>query len=328
MDCCGHDIIVAEEECVDITRFPEIKALKSNNDTDAHTLQICARFRECPTEDIPVLYDDCGCDDTRCAPNRILESYEIGVMLDPPKPPQSFHTPKFGWENSIAVAHAAAAVLHDASHRLYVVTADDPATVYQISTDNHATISARTLTKKAVALAVSSDGKHLYVVVEPTSPATLRQLHVLDTTQTGMPDFNTDPLDLPNSSGSAVNLAVTPDGRLISLVSSSGDAHRWPADLGHEPGARGTGPGKKSRRGAAGLTSSSDGKLAFVLGSGNQIQALDLAAATVTADRRAACRREAFVDGAGQRARRRICSPSPIRPICFCISSRYRRQPR
>ena len=189
VDCCGHDIIVAEEECVDITRFPEIKALQSNNDKDPHTLQICVRFRECPTEDIPVLYDDCGCDDTKCAPNRILESYEIGVMIDPPDQPDSLHTPKFSWENSIAVAHAAAAVLHDASHRLYALTADDPATVYQISSDNHATITSRTLPAKVLAQAVSNDGKHLYVVVEPTTPATLRQLHVLDTTQPGMPDF-------------------------------------------------------------------------------------------------------------------------------------------
>ena len=35
VDCCGHDIIVREEECVDITQFPEIKALKSKNDKDA-----------------------------------------------------------------------------------------------------------------------------------------------------------------------------------------------------------------------------------------------------------------------------------------------------
>ena len=282
VDCCGHDIIVAEEECVDITRFPEIKALKSNNDNKPHTLQICARFRECPTEDIPVLYDDCGCDDTKCAPNRILESYEIGVMIDPPDQPKRFHTPKFSWDNSIAVAHAAAAVLHDASHRLYVLTADDPATVYQISTDNHATITARTLTKKALALAVSNDGKHLYVVVEPTSPATLRQLHVLDTTQSGMPDFNTAPLDLPNSSGSGVTLAVTPDGRLISLVSSSGDVLRWPVDLDTNPAPAAPTVVKNLGANVAGLTMSSDGKLAFVFGPANQIQSLDLAAATVT----------------------------------------------
>ncbi|HEX6439478.1 MAG TPA: hypothetical protein VF182_20350 [Candidatus Binatia bacterium] len=282
VDCCGHDIIVAEEECVDFSQFPEIKALKSNNDKDPHTLQICARFRECPTEDIPVLYDDCGCDDTKCAPNRILESYEIDIMLDPPKQPQDLHTPEFSWENSIALAHAAAAVVHDASHRLYVLTADDPATVYQISTDNHATITARTLTKKAIALSVSNDGKHLYVVVEPTSPATLRRLQVLDTTQPGMPDFNTDPLDLPNSFGSDVTLAVTPDGRLISLVSSSGDVLRWPADLDTNPVPAAPELVKNLGTGVTGLTLSSDGKKAFVLGSGNKIQALDLGAATVT----------------------------------------------
>lgn len=282
VDCCGHDIIVAEEECIDITRFPEIKTLKSNNDKAAHTLQICARFRECPTEDIPVLYDDCGCDDTRCAPNRILESYEVGIILDPPAEPETLHTPKFGWENSIAIAHAAAAVLHDASHRLYVVTADDPAIIYQVSTDNHATITSRTLPAKALAQAVSNDGKHLYVIIEPSAPATLRQLHVLDTTQTGMPDFNTNPLDLPNSSGSAVELAVGPDGRLISLVAATGDVHRWPADLDTNPAPAAPDLIKNLSAGVAGLTLSSDGKLAFVLGSGNQIQALDLAGATIT----------------------------------------------
>src|SRR6185369_12753270 len=38
----------------------------------------------CPTEDVPVLYDECGCDDTKCAPNRILESFRFDVLVDPP----------------------------------------------------------------------------------------------------------------------------------------------------------------------------------------------------------------------------------------------------
>ena len=247
--------------------------------------------------------------------------------IHPSSRTRSIH-PKFSWENSIAVAHAAAAVLHDASHRLYVLTADDPATVYQISTDNHATITARTLTKKAVALGVSNDGKHLYVVVEPTSPATLRQLHVLDTTQTGMPDFNTNPLDLPNSSGSAVTLAVAPDGRLLALVSSQRRCASLARRSRHEPGSRSTELVKNLGADVAGLTLSSDGKLAFVFGPGNQIQSLDLGRRDGHSDRRAACRREAFVDGAGHAAPRRTCSPSPIRPICFFISSRCRRRPR
>ena len=94
VDCCGHDIIVREEECVDLLTLPEIQALKTQGDTDAHKLQICVRFRECPTEDVPVLYDECGCDDAKCAPNRILESWEFDVILDPKDEPEPFHTSK------------------------------------------------------------------------------------------------------------------------------------------------------------------------------------------------------------------------------------------
>lgn len=89
IDCCGHEIVVRELDYVDIRTLPALKALADQHDTAAHTLQVCIRYRECPTEEIPVLYDECGCDDTRCAPNRILESYEIDVIdivVDPTTP--------------------------------------------------------------------------------------------------------------------------------------------------------------------------------------------------------------------------------------------------
>ena len=79
VDCCGHDIILPEKECIDLKAIPEIQSLKEG----PHILQICIRYRECPTEHIPVIYDDCGCDTDRCAPNRILESYELSVLVDP-----------------------------------------------------------------------------------------------------------------------------------------------------------------------------------------------------------------------------------------------------
>jgi hypothetical protein len=81
--------------------------------------------------------------------------------------------------------------------------------------------------------------------------------------------------------GSAVTLAVTPDGRLISLVSSSGDVLRWPADLDTNPAPAPPTVVRNLGANVAGLTLSSDGKLAFVIGPGNQIQSLDLTAATV-----------------------------------------------
>src|SRR5262249_29849080 len=81
VDCCGHDVIVPEKDCIDISALGPLKTYKAQNDTKPRTLHICLQYKECPTEDIPVLYDDCGCDETQCAPNRILESYEIGVLI-------------------------------------------------------------------------------------------------------------------------------------------------------------------------------------------------------------------------------------------------------
>jgi len=228
VDCCGYDIIVHEEECIDITQLPAIRALKEEKE---YTLQICLSYRECPTEEIPVLYDDCGCDDTKCAPNRILESYDVDVIVDPEEAPASFDTPRLKWENTVAIAHATRVALHDATppHRLYVVTADNPAIVYQVSADNHVTITSSTPLAQVVALAVSNDGVHLYVIAESTTASDPRQLHVLDTTKSGLPPIHPpSPADL--GSGAAF-LAVTADNHLLALGSVSGEVLRWDTDI-------------------------------------------------------------------------------------------------
>ena len=69
---------------MDIPGFPAVSKLRTGTAPSPHTLQVCLRFKQCPTEEVPVLYDDCGCDDTQCAPNRILESFEFEVLVDPP----------------------------------------------------------------------------------------------------------------------------------------------------------------------------------------------------------------------------------------------------
>src|SRR5262252_10417232 len=227
IDCCGHDIIVGEEECFDIFQLPEIKALKDQNDQGAHKLQICVRFRECPTEDIPVLYDDCGCDDTRCAPNRILESYDVGVILDAKDQPQPFHTPRFERHNTINIAHSSRVALHDDTHRLYVATSDSPGTVTAVNTDNHAIVTSRSFPTRVIGLAANKSGDRLYVVLEPPTAGNPRQLLVVETTP-GLPDFSAAPLDIANSAGSDIYLAVAPNGRLYLLVSATGDLLRGP----------------------------------------------------------------------------------------------------
>ena len=83
VDCCGHDILVPEEEMLDLLSYKKVAELAKEDPRRIHTLGICVRYVECPTENVPVLYDDCGCDDNGCAPNRILESYAFDVTVDP-----------------------------------------------------------------------------------------------------------------------------------------------------------------------------------------------------------------------------------------------------
>jgi len=270
VDCCGHDIIVREEECVDITQFPEIKALQAREDQEPHKLQICVRYRECPTENIPVLYDDCGCDDSKCAPNRILESYEVGVILDAADPDDPFHLPRFERENTINIADAALVALHDATHRLYVVTAGAQNTVSQVSTDNHTIITSRLFNTNVIAVAVSKSGNRLYVVVEPATAGDPQELLVLTTTP-GLPTFN-GPLVLADSAGSEVSLAVAPNGRLFVLAAATGHLLRGPTGL--DTSASATAPSALidfQTTNLHGLVISSDGKQAFSLGPNNEI---------------------------------------------------------
>jgi len=271
VDCCGHDIIVREDECIDILQLPEIKALQAQNDQQPHQLQICVRFRECPTEDIPVLYDDCGCDDTRCAPNRILESFDVGVMVDSKEQPAPFHTPKFEWDNTLNIAHSSRVALHDATHRLYVVTSDAPGMVTAISTDNHAIVTSRSFPTRVIAVATSKAGDRLYVVLEPATAANPRQFLVLETTA-GLPDFSAAPLDVANSAGSDISLAVAQNGRLYLLVAATGDLLRGPTDLDTNKNAAAPGtPKNLSPTSLAGLVISADGKQGFTLDPAGQI---------------------------------------------------------
>jgi DNA-binding beta-propeller fold protein YncE len=281
IDCCGHEIILREEYCFDLAQTEVIRNLKQNEDAEAHKLQICIRYRECPTEEIPVLYDECGCDETACAPNRILESYELGVMLDEEEDEEPLHTPKFEW-SSIGKAHSFRVALHDESHRLYIMTADTPSIVFQISTDNQGTITSRTLPSKGIDLAVSKDGKHVYVVSEQVSPATLRQLLVLDAEQPSLPDFNTKLLELPDSANSDVQLAVAPDGRVLAHVVASGGVFRWDTDLDTSPTPTDAAQVQTLAVNLKGLAFSTDGQKAFFLGPNNQFLSLKVADGTIT----------------------------------------------
>lgn len=285
LDCCGHDIYVPEEDCIDLTQLEAIKALVKINDTASHTLQICIRYKECPTEPIPVLYDDCGCDDSQCAPNRILESYEVDAIIDPPSTATSPDSPVLAWKNSINVAHASRVAYHDATRLLYILTDDSQGTIYQVSTDNFAVLSSHVLGRHGLALAVSNDGSRVYAVAAGANTGDLQQLYVLDATQPGLPLVQAQPIDIQNSNPGTPILAVlpAPDNRLLALAGIQGDLFRWETDIDTQANPAAAISLVQLGANQTSLVLSSDGSKSYSGGAGNQIQMFVLSSPPATA---------------------------------------------
>ena len=280
IDCCGHEIIVREETAIDIAQSEAVRKLKEANDTAAHTLQICIRYRECPTEDIPVLYDECGCDNTQCAPNRILESFDLDVILDPQPDPRHLFNPRFEWENTINLAHSFRVAVHEGTGRLYVMTTDGPGAIYQLSTSNNTVLSTAALPAKGLAMAVSNDGTRLYVVTEAaTNPATSkRDLHVFDTANLSAATALVRTIELDDSIDSKVELAVSPSsGRLFVLLSKPGIVRMFTSGIDTSGGS--PSPDNTPALGAnlSSLLIGTDGTLAYVADATNKILVIDVA---------------------------------------------------
>src|SRR5690349_1563100 len=50
LDCCGNEILLLHDETIDILSFAPVAALFAHADGKEHALQVCVRYRECPTE--------------------------------------------------------------------------------------------------------------------------------------------------------------------------------------------------------------------------------------------------------------------------------------
>lgn len=230
IDCCGRDILVTHEVTIDLFDYDEIRQLIEAPDDTDHELQFEVCYRECPTEEVPVLYDECGCDDSRCEPNRILESHSINVILDPePDADDVTAVPELS-SGVIPIAHAKAVAVHEAGNRLYVMTEGDISELYQLNLQNHAVETAISLESRGAALGVSPDGMRLYVVQHhkdgiDAGDARLRVFDVSDADT-----LSTDPGragDIPGSQGEQIELSVNDDDRVAVLLQGSGVVAVW-----------------------------------------------------------------------------------------------------
>jgi DNA-binding beta-propeller fold protein YncE len=286
VDCCGHDVLVAHEEVFDITTVPAVDALVQAKDTNAHALEFCLRWRECPTEEIPVLYDECGCDDTQCAPNRILESFSLDVIVKPAGAATAahLHAPKFHWGScSINIAQPTAVALDENNDRLFVLAGGATSTLYQFGTQHLLLETSLPLGRAAFDLAVSPDGSLLYVAVQGTTATAPAEIWVFSPGG-GLALPAPAILTLGSLAETSIALTVASDGRLLVVAPASGDLWLLPAGMP----TTATLPATPSSARSAGAFSS-DGKSAwFATGAATLIQAnlstspIGLAAVNIT----------------------------------------------
>ncbi len=276
IDCCGHDILVPYPETFDISGVPAIAALIQAKDGKPHVLEFCLEWRECPTEEIPVLYDECGCDDTQCAPNRILESFELKVKVDPPAKPVHFHGPKLDWDASIALANATAVALDEANGRVFVVAGAPNGTLYQVDTQHLAIDASLNLSRPVLDVAVSPDGHTLYVAMAPLTAGSAPELWVFQPDAAG--GLALPPVSTVTLSGNDTALALTAaaDGRLLIAAPLTGNL--WLLAAGVPTTATTLTPAASGARATGSF--SSDGQTAWFGGGGTTLVSAALTSGT------------------------------------------------
>jgi hypothetical protein len=269
VDCCGHEILVPREELVDVAGLPQVSRLPVGPTAPLHALQVCVRFKECPTEDVPLLYDDCGCDDTQCAPNRVLESYELDVLVDPPLPVARRRPADLLAVLAVNLDPGLTGLAPIAGDFVYAVDAHDAASAqYLLQVDLRQQRQTRIpLGARAVALAPSFDAQHVFVVTAPGGGgAQPRSVAIFQTSDGAAVDAGTA-RPVPGTGANSVVMAAAssdPARRLITLDKTTGDLRPWAQDvmtvLAAQPAA-----GINVGQGLSGLVVEPDGSHAFAV---------------------------------------------------------------
>ena len=241
IDCCGREILLSAEEYFGfeakfLENWQKQNGPNSQPDPTApHKIQICVSYKECGTEDIPALFDDCNCDATSCQPNRILESYCFDVLIDPQSTGTDGQNIEVDWSCTIGLANVVRVVVNGATNRLYVLTSDktaNVATLYAIDSTNDSILASQSFTKSnGLDLAVSPAGDFVYVALQPTSPATAKpQILVMATSDLTTTVNALSPVGV-NGDAIRLGIAPAPDGRLLAVVPSANNVLVWKTDI-------------------------------------------------------------------------------------------------
>lgn len=291
IDCCGREILVAKEEYFGFEAQFLANWQKQNgpdaqpDPTAPHNLQICVSYRECGTEDIPALFDDCNCDATSCQPNRILESYNFDVLIDPKTTGSDGSNLEVNWSCTIGLASAVRVVANGATKRLYVLTsASNAATLYAVDATNDSILASQPFPQSAgLDVAVSPAGDFVYVALQPAAAGAAPQIVVLATSDLTTTVNTLSPVGA-NGDRLRLGVAPAPDGRLLAVVPSANTVWLWKTDI-NGPNPPAPAPPTQLAVGAnpVAIAVSDAGLYAYVANSGDaSVSAITLATSAVT----------------------------------------------
>lgn len=233
IDCCGREILLACEDYFDfeakfLANWQQQNGPNSQPDTNAHTLQICVSYKECTTENVPAIFDDCSGGAGACQPNRILEGRCFDVITDPPSSTEDPEGVSLKWDFTINIANVQSIAEDDSSNRLYVLTSStsggtSTAALYVYDTTNYTLLTSVTYDGSVgLDVAVAPAGDFVYVAVQPGTPTNTPP--VIDVYSTA--DFTTTVNQEPvgTASDATVRLATYPglEGSLFAFGQTAG----------------------------------------------------------------------------------------------------------
>lgn len=217
LDCCGHEILLRDETNFDFRAAFEDAWNKLNGttgatpDTKSYKLQVCIAYNECGTEPLPSLFDECGCDDKGCQPNRILESCTLGVILNAK---DKVHDPigvKLAWDSTISKIDNPTRILLSGT-TIFILTTDG--TIVAASTVTGAIGAAQSFPQTTgLDLAVTPDGKILFAAVLAQGDADPKILVLNPSNLAAAPSAT---LPLAGAGTGQIRIATAPDGSLYA----------------------------------------------------------------------------------------------------------------
>jgi DNA-binding beta-propeller fold protein YncE len=237
IDCCGHEILVRDATVFDFEKrfreeWKELNGQNSEADGKPHKMQICIRYRECGSEPIPSLFDECGCDDTGCQPNRVLEGYSLDIIIDAADKHKDPLTVELKWDGTISKLDHPKRILL-IGDRLYVLTAGPDAAIFSASTITGGIAVPQSFPKMVgLDLAASPDGTALYLAARDTTVADPVIL-VLDPANLATAPSKT--LNLAGAAAGEVRLAVGSDGSLFAASPLQDKIVAWDGTLNALP---------------------------------------------------------------------------------------------